>query len=48
MLFRSVEAFPSYMPDVESVKIVEGRVDSERVVTEWVEIGRVTKLRKVA
>ncbi len=33
---RDVESFPSYMPDVESIKIVEGGAQEPRVVTEWV------------
>jgi len=33
---RDVEAFPSYMPDVESIKVVEGSTSTPRVVTDWV------------
>src|SRR5579884_4399736 len=33
---RDVESFPTYMPDVESVKIVDGAPTDARVVTEWV------------
>ena|SRR5579862_2518990 len=33
---RDVESFPSYMPDVESIRIVDGNSREARVVTEWV------------
>lgn len=33
---RDVESFPSYMPDVESVTVLEGGKDTPRTVTAWV------------
>jgi ribosome-associated toxin RatA of RatAB toxin-antitoxin module len=33
---RDVESFPSFMPDVESVRIVERSADGRRVVSAWV------------
>ena len=37
-LARDIEAFPEFMPDVKSVRIVEGSGDGSRVVSEWVGI----------
>jgi len=37
-LAKDVEAFPEFMPDVKSVRIVETNSDGSRVVSEWVGI----------
>ncbi len=44
-LARDVEAFPSYMPDVESVQVVERSPDGARVVTDWVGVASDFKLK---
>jgi uncharacterized membrane protein len=33
---RDVEAFPQFMPDVKSVRILEKSADGSRTLTEWV------------
>lgn len=35
-LAKNIEAFPEFMPDVESVKILERSDDNSRIVSEWV------------
>jgi uncharacterized membrane protein len=37
-LAKNVEAFPDFMPDLKSVKIVEKSEDGSRTITEWVGI----------
>ncbi len=44
-LARDVEAFPDYMPDVESVQVVERSPDGHRVVTDWVGVASDFKLK---
>lgn len=42
-LAKNIEAFPEFMPDVKSVKIVERSEDGNRTVSEW--IGSVKEFR---
>ncbi|MDW8107193.1 MAG: SRPBCC family protein [Armatimonadota bacterium] len=42
---REVEAFPEFMPDVKSVKILEKSEDGSRTVTEWVAYASQLKLQ---
>lgn len=44
-LAKDVEAFPSFMPDVESVKVLQR--DGSRTVTEWVGVVQGRKVRWV-
>jgi ribosome-associated toxin RatA of RatAB toxin-antitoxin module len=44
-LARDVEAFPEYMPDVESVQVMERSPNGERVVTDWVGVASDFKLK---
>ena len=44
-LAKDVEAFPSFMPDVESIKVLER--DGARTVTEWVGVVQGRKVRWV-
>ena len=37
-LAKQIEAFPEFMPDVKSVKILEKSEDGSRTVSEWVAI----------
>ncbi len=37
-LAKKVEAFPDFMPDLKSVKIVEKNEDGSRTISEWVGI----------
>ncbi|MFN7018775.1 MAG: type II toxin-antitoxin system RatA family toxin [Fimbriimonadales bacterium] len=42
---RDVEAFPQFMPDVRSVKILEKSEDGSRTLTEWVAYASQLKLQ---
>ncbi|MCS7272938.1 MAG: SRPBCC family protein [Fimbriimonadales bacterium] len=42
---REVEAFPEFMPDVKSVKVLEKSEDGSRTVTEWVAYASQLKLQ---
>ncbi|MFN7016275.1 MAG: type II toxin-antitoxin system RatA family toxin [Fimbriimonadales bacterium] len=42
---RDVEAFPQFMPDVKSVKILEKSEDGSRTLTEWVAYASQLKLQ---
>ncbi|MCX7993762.1 MAG: SRPBCC family protein [Fimbriimonadales bacterium] len=42
---RDVEAFPEFMPDVKSVKILEKSDDGSRTLTEWVAYASQLKLQ---
>lgn len=42
---RDVEAFPEFMPDVKSVKILEKSADGSRTLTEWVAYASQLKLQ---
>ncbi|MFN3689448.1 MAG: type II toxin-antitoxin system RatA family toxin [Fimbriimonadales bacterium] len=42
---RDVEAFPRFMPDVKSVKILEQSADGSRTLTEWVAYASQLKLQ---
>jgi uncharacterized membrane protein len=42
---RDVEAFPEFMPDVKSVKILEKSEDGSRTITEWVAYASQLKLQ---
>lgn len=42
---RDVEAFPQFMPDVKSVKILEKSADGSRTLTEWVAYASQLKLQ---
>ena len=44
-LARDVEAFPSFMPDVESVVVKERSADGSRTVTDWVGVASDFKLK---
>jgi ribosome-associated toxin RatA of RatAB toxin-antitoxin module len=44
-LARDVEAFPQFMPDVESVQVVERSPDGRRVVADWVGVASDFKLK---
>ena len=44
-LARDVEAFPEFMPDVESVQVVERSPNGHRVVTDWVGVASDFKLK---
>lgn len=43
-LAKDIEAFPEFMPDLKSVKIVERSEDGSRIVSEWVGIVKEFKL----
>ena len=42
---REVETFPQYMPDIESVAVLERSDDGNRLVTEWVGVAAEVKLK---
>jgi len=42
---RDVEAFPQFMPDVKSVRILEKSADGSRTLTEWVAYASQLKLQ---
>ena len=42
---RDVEAFPQFMPDVKSVRILEKSDDGSRTLTEWVAYASQLKLQ---
>lgn len=42
---REVETFPQYMPDIESVVVLERSEDGSRTVTEWVGVASEVKLK---
>jgi ribosome-associated toxin RatA of RatAB toxin-antitoxin module len=44
-LARDVEAFPRFMPDVESVAVTERSPDGSRTVTDWVGVASDFKLK---
>ncbi len=44
-LARDVESFPSFMPDVESVTVLERSADGARTVTEWVGVAEQFKIK---
>jgi ribosome-associated toxin RatA of RatAB toxin-antitoxin module len=41
---RDVEAFPNYMDDLQSIKVVERSEDGNRTITEWVGLVRQFKM----
>jgi len=41
---RDIERFPEYMPDVQSITVLERNPDGSRVVAEWVGVVREFKL----
>ncbi len=45
VLARDQEAFPRFMPDVESVTVAERSADGSRVVTDWVAVASDFKLK---
>ena len=44
-LARDQESFPQFMPDVESVTVVERSEDGSRMVTDWVAVASDFKLK---
>lgn len=44
-LAKDVEAFPEFMPDVESVVVTERSADGQRTVTDWVGVASDFKLK---
>ena len=44
-LAKNVESFPEFMPDVESVTVVERSADGQRTVTDWVGVASDFKLK---
>ena len=44
-LAKDVEAFPTFMPDVESVHVAERSADGLRTVTDWVGVASDFKLK---
>jgi ribosome-associated toxin RatA of RatAB toxin-antitoxin module len=44
-LARDAESFPKFMPNVESVKVVERSADGSRVVADWVGVAPEFKLK---
>lgn len=44
-LAKDVEAFPQFMPDVESVHVAERSDDGQRTVTDWVGVASDFKLK---
>ena len=44
-LARDAEAFPQFMPDVESVTVTERAEDGSRIVTDWVAVASDFKLK---
>ncbi len=44
-LARDAEAFPQFMPDVESVTVAERAEDGSRIVTDWVAVASDFKLK---
>jgi ribosome-associated toxin RatA of RatAB toxin-antitoxin module len=44
-LAKDVESFPEFMPDVESLEIVERSDDGSRTVTRWVGIAKEFRIK---